>query len=418
MKKLMILFFTIFVLSILISNVSIFASETIKIGVLCPFTGPGALMGQEGYTGIKIATDMVNEKGGLWGKKIELVKGDAVDPKIAISECERLITVEKVDLIIGTFSSSLAFAATPVADRHKIFYLEAASMANNINERGFKYLFRVNTNSRLSAISAVYFVRDVVIPKLDLTPETVKIALLFEDSEAGTSTGDAIKKECEKYGYNIVLYEHYNRGTIDLSPLIMKLKVAEPDILIALQYIDDGTLYWRQAKDLDFNVKAFIGTGGIHAMSTWAETFPKLSDYAFVIGPGLEYDVSGLTSEVQAAREEYIKRYREEYHEVVDIHSALGFSAGYFLYNYIMPKAGSTDADALREAALKLDIPEGGSIFGYGVKFAPPGHPEAGQNLRAHRMAKQWMSGNRVVVWPEELALKEPVLPMPEWDER
>jgi len=418
MKKFTFLFAMIIILSTFIASVNIFASDTIKIGVLCPFTGPGALMGQEGYSGIKIATDIANEKGGFWGKKVELVKGDAVDPKIAISECERLITVENVDLIIGTFSSSLAFAATPVAERNKVFYLEAASMANNVNERGFEYLFRVNTNSHFSAVSAVYFVRDVVIPKLDLTPKTTKIALLFEDSEAGTSTGEAVKKECEKYGYDIVVEEYYNRATSDLSPLIMKLKVAKPDILICLQYVDDGILFWRQAKDLDFNVKAFIALGGLHAMSTWPETFPKLGDYAFVIGPGLDYDVSGLSPEVQAAREEYIKRYKKEYHDVVDIHSALGFSAGYFLYNYILPQAGSTDADALREAALKLDVPEGGSIFGYGVKFAPPDDPEAGQNLRAYRMAKQWMNGQRTVVWPTELGLLDPILPMPTWDER
>lgn len=394
------------------------ANDTIKVGVLAPFTGSGALLGQNGYAGVKIATDIANEKGGFWGKQVELIKGDAVDPKIAITECERLITVENVDLIIGTFTSALAFAATPVAEKHKIFYLEAASLANNINDRGFKYLFRACTSSRYLAKSSVYFIRDMLIPKLGLTPETVKIALMFDDSEAGTSNCESIREECENYGYNIVLKEYYNRATSDLSPLIMKLKVAEPDILVCLNYVDDGVLFWRQAKDLDFNVKAIIGTGGIHDMQTWSDTFPELSDYAFIISAGFEINPAGLSPEVQVARQEFINRYKKEYYEVIDIHAALGFSASYILYNYLLPAAGSADSDALREAALNLDIPEGGTIFNYGVKFAPPDHPEAGQNLRAYRMAKQWMNGDRVVVWPENLALAEPVLPMPTWDER
>ena len=414
-KKIFIISLCVFFMS---CSFIVSANDTIRIGVLAPFTGAGAMMGQEGYIGYKIATDMANEKGGFWGKKIELVKGDAVDPKTAISECERLITVEHVDLITGTFSSSLAFAATPVAERHKMFYLETPSMANNINERGFKYLFRVNANSKQSAVSAIHFVKDMVIPKIGLSPETVKIGITFEDSEFGTSTCESIREECDKLGYNVVAFEPYNRATSDLTPLIMKLKVAEPDILIVSQYIDDGLLFWRQAKDLDFNVKAFIGTGGLHDMVTWAETLGKLSDYSYTVGPGLEIDPSGLAPEVQAAREEFFKRYTRDYHEGIDIHAALAFSGAYFLYNYILPEAGSTDSDALREAALSLDIPDGGSIFGYGVKFAPPDHPGAGTNLRAYRMAKIWLNGERFVVWPEDIALADPVLPMPKWDER
>ena len=83
------------------------AAEPYRIGALYPFTGNLALLGNESFNGSTIAEDMVNEKGGINGRKIVWVKADGVDPKKAMTECERLIAVEKVKIITGTYSSSL-----------------------------------------------------------------------------------------------------------------------------------------------------------------------------------------------------------------------------------------------------------------------------------------------------------------------
>ncbi|MBW1911979.1 MAG: ABC transporter substrate-binding protein, partial [Deltaproteobacteria bacterium] len=129
-------------LLVLSMSPGVIAADRVKIGALFPFSGPLALLGQETFNGATIAVDIVNEKGGIWGKQIEWVKGDAVDPKKAMTECERLISVKGMKIIFGTYSSSRSYAASQVAERNKVIYWEQGAIADPITERGFKYLFR------------------------------------------------------------------------------------------------------------------------------------------------------------------------------------------------------------------------------------------------------------------------------------
>jgi branched-chain amino acid transport system substrate-binding protein len=103
------------------------AQDVIKIGALWPQSGPIAEDGQESLRGARIAAEMQNDQGGLWGKKIELVTGDASDPKAAMTEAERLITVEKTNIIMGTWVSGFAFTASQVAEKYKKIYWETRS---------------------------------------------------------------------------------------------------------------------------------------------------------------------------------------------------------------------------------------------------------------------------------------------------
>jgi branched-chain amino acid transport system substrate-binding protein len=88
------------------------------------------------------------------------------------------------------------------------------------------------------------------------------------------------------------------------------------------------------------------------------------------------------------------------------------------LFEEVLPGVGSLDPDAIREAALKVNIPKGDTIFGFGVKFAPPEHPAAGQNLLAHPALMQWQEQKMVVVYPVEFGVSKPLIPLPTWDQR
>jgi branched-chain amino acid transport system substrate-binding protein len=125
MKRSVAGFFWMSVLALaLAASPAAMAAETVQIGALFPFSGELALLGQESFNGATIASDMVNEKGGIWGKQIEWIKGDAVDPKAAMAECERLISVKGMKIILGTYSSSRSYAASEVAERNKVIYWE------------------------------------------------------------------------------------------------------------------------------------------------------------------------------------------------------------------------------------------------------------------------------------------------------
>jgi branched-chain amino acid transport system substrate-binding protein len=108
------------------------AAEPLKIGLLLPFTGPLAMEGKQTFDGIELAADIINDRGGLWGRKIEFVKGDSVSPEAAIAEMERLITVEKMDLITGGYSSARVFAASEISEKYKKVYYVSTAVAENI----------------------------------------------------------------------------------------------------------------------------------------------------------------------------------------------------------------------------------------------------------------------------------------------
>ncbi len=143
MKKLVLMSGVICLASMLIFSAAGFAEEgVIKIGTIFSRTGPLANLGLESWRGAELARIVQNQQGGILGKKIVFVNGDAVDPKTAVSEVERLCTVEKVSVILGSFSSSISLAASAKADQHKVVYWELGAVGDEITKRGLKHVFR------------------------------------------------------------------------------------------------------------------------------------------------------------------------------------------------------------------------------------------------------------------------------------
>ena len=403
---------------ILCASPAVMAAEKVKIGALFPFSGPLALLGQESFNGATVAADIVNEKGGLWGKQIEWVKGDGVDPKKAMTECERLISVKGMKLIFGTYSSSRSYAASEVAQRNKVIYWEQGAIADPITERGFEYVFRTCPRASKFGIMAVTFAKEVIAPKLGINPKELKVAIMYEDSLYGTTVGSNAAKHALKLGLKVVATDSYSHKTVDLSPVVMRFKARGPDVIIATSYLQDGLLFWRQAKEGDLNVKAFIGTGACHGMPDWAKTFGNEANYIFNIDPAIGINPRVLSPKTKAVLKEFQERFNKKFGHLPATHASLGFVGARVLFEEVLPKIGSLDSEAVRKAALKVEIPKGGTIFGFGVKFAPPEHPAAGQNLMAHPALMQWLEQKMSVVYPVEFGVKDPLIPLPTWEQR
>ncbi len=140
------------------------SGEEIRIGTIYPMTGPLALLGNESFDGIQMVANIVNEQGGVNGKKIQLVKADAPDATAAQNEANRLISREKVPAIIGTYASGLSLAATQVAERNGVLYLETNAVADEITARGFKNVFRTAESASMQALTSGEFAKEVVAP--------------------------------------------------------------------------------------------------------------------------------------------------------------------------------------------------------------------------------------------------------------
>src|SRR5712692_4190335 len=136
------------------------AQQSIRIGVLLPVTGPFAKNGIENWEAVQIARDMVNERGGIDGRKIEYLLGDATSPNAAISETERLISKDGIKITTGSFASPLAIAVSQASERHGVFHWETTGAAAIITRRGFKHTFQVGAPARKYNKAAVKFIVD------------------------------------------------------------------------------------------------------------------------------------------------------------------------------------------------------------------------------------------------------------------
>src|SRR5580692_8995496 len=192
------------------------AQEPIKIGVLLPLTGPLAKNGIENWEAMQIARDMINERGGVNGRKIEYVQGDATNPNAAISETERLITKDGVKITTGSFASLIAIAVSQAAERHGVFHWETTGAAEIITRRGFKYTFQVGAPARKYGQAAVDFALDDLAKRLQRPVADLKIGLLWENRAFGKSVGDGIRAYTQSKGVKLVYDEGYDQTATDM----------------------------------------------------------------------------------------------------------------------------------------------------------------------------------------------------------
>jgi len=389
------------------------AKEELKIGALFPFSGDLARLGIDSFQGAEVARIVQNERGGIFGKEIVFVKGDAVDPKKAMTEAERLITREGVDVILGTYSSSRSYAASAVAEKYGKIYWELGAVSPTITARGFKYLFRMCPTSAAYAGWAVKVVIEAACPQIGVKPENLRIAGVFEDSLYGTTTGEAVIEECKKAGLNVVATEFYSAKAVDLSSLIMRLKNVNPDVIIATQYLTDAILFRRQSRELDFNVKAFIGTGGGLSMNDFVKGVGSdangLIDTSFCPPPDT------VSPEYAPGVNEFMEKYEKIFgHKVTSVYPSINYMGTMVLWE-VLQKAGSVDPESIRKAAFEIDIRDRTTVTGFGVKF-----DSTGQNIRARVISEQWQDERLWTVWPAEAALpgREIKLPLATWEER
>lgn len=386
----------------------------IRIGVTLPLSGSLASVGSDNWNGLEIAREMINEKGGINGRQVEYVKADTPDPTTAVNEANRLITQEKVKLIMGAYSSPLTLAITEVTERNKVMFWEIGAMDPLITGRGYKYVFRSNPNAGNYAEMGVNYLAKDLVPKLGKQPQDIRLALAFEDGSYGQSTAKEAEKFAKQLGFNIVAKESYNSKAIDLSSLIMKLKDAKPDMVVAVSYINDAILFWKQARDLDFNPKVFMGMGSGHSNIAFPKARGNDTNGVMVSTPTSNIKIENLPKETQDLNKQFVDKFKAKFSTTPPTQAVTAFVGAWILFNDVLSKAGSDDPQKVREAALSLDIPNDHTINGWGVKFS-----QDGQNTRSFALVMQWQNQKLVTIAPDNLALgKAAFIPLPTWAER
>jgi ABC-type branched-subunit amino acid transport system substrate-binding protein len=400
-------------------------AKKLKIGVVFDYTGPLAGGGSDLHAlGAKIMIDYFAKRGGVEGYQIEAVYADAQSkPEVAINEATRLIEQEKVDMLLGFYSSAQCVpAAARVEQLHKFMWITTCISSAVLENRNLKYVFRIQPSGRQFGLMSTDFVAQNAQAKLGKDPKGLRVAIIHEDGAYGVDVSKGNEEGAKKAGFNVVLKEGYSATAPDLAPLVTKLKRARPEVIFHTGYNPDISLFLRQARELGLRFNALIGHGaGYGVYDKLKEALGKDVNYFYNVDP-----ISIWLANDKALKPELlplIKMVGEEYEKarpgttVRSAHVGMAASNTYVLMTEVLPRAikkyGGIDADSLRKAALEVNLPEGGTMLGFGVKFAGEGSPMAGQNERAFPVIVQYVDDKPYVVWPKSLQLREPVLKLP-----
>ena len=398
--------------------------KEIKVGVSFDFTGPFAAGGsQAAAVGTQIAIDMINEKGGVEGYKIVPIYADAQSKtEVAINEATRLLDQEKVNLIMGVFSSAHCVPMAQKVDSAKKFMWANVCVASAVfKDKKLSYVFRPQVHSDQFGEASCTFIAENAKDKLGKAVKDVKVAIIYEDGPYGAGVAMGNEAKCKALGINVALKEGYAASAPDLSSLVTKLKRARADVLLHTGYNPDITLFLRQAREQGLKFKGIIGHGaGYGQIGKLTETFGADVNYIFNVDPVAAQllDPKTLKPGLGDLTKEMVKRYQAQKGPAdVPPHASMGFNQSWIFFTDVLPRAikkhGGIDPEALRKASLETDIPVGGTVQGYGVKFFAPGSPMAGQNERSSPVVMQYVNGRTYVAWPKAIRTTDPIFPFP-----
>lgn len=370
------------------------AQEPIRIGAINPYSGPVALYGDEVARGYQLAIDQANAKGGVIGRKIELVRGDATNPQQGIAAVEKLAS-EKVDIFTGTYVSAVSNAASDAAMRYSKIYWDTNALAADLTARGLPNFIRSGPYASSFAEVSAQAVRELLAPALGKPVKGLKVWIESEDSIYGTSIAKLQKELLEKDGVTVVGVGAHNFRAIDLTDSVLRAKNAAPDVWINTGYIPDGNLLMRTMRDQGFKPAAImvVGTG---------DTFEVLDALGaeFLEGvTAVAYPRPDQTEAYGPGAAAYLAAYKKKYERDPIAPQGMTAYVGMQMLIEAIAAAGSVDMEKVRGAAAKMDKPAKSYATGFGAKF-----DAQFQNTRAFPTVVQWQGGKIVTVYPKEAA--------------
>jgi branched-chain amino acid transport system substrate-binding protein len=327
------------------------AEDTVKIGVIQPLTGSVAYNGTTDVNGIKLALSEINAKGGVLGKKVELVIEDGqCKPANSVNAAEKLAQRDKVVGLIGAFCSSATAAIMPVAQNNKIPLITGVSSAPGLTEKGNPWFFRATETDALLAKSFA----KILANQLELK----KVAYIGVNDDFGRGSVDEFEKQMTALGTTTAMKEYFEHGTSDFYTLLTKLKASGADGVFVSAETQDGSTFVKQKAELGLSVKVF-GVG------SWATAdFMQLAGSA---ANGIYAAVPYASTMKTPKNEAFVKAYEAQYKAAPGKYSAAGYNSLNILVDAIA-RAQSTDADKIRAALLNTDYEGPNGHFRFDAK--------------------------------------------------
>ncbi|MHC1726902.1 MAG: ABC transporter substrate-binding protein [Syntrophobacteraceae bacterium] len=385
------------------------ADKVVKIGNIEPLSGASAAVGQQGKFAREMAVEEINAAGGiksLGGAELEMIYSDSESkPEKGVAEAERLINTEKVNVLTGCWNSSVTYPVTAVAERYGIPFVVPVSVADKITEQGFKYTFRIAAKDSWWVRDQFSFLKDM---EKEFNTKLETLAFVYENGDWGKGFAKSWKEFAEKGGYKVVMDEPYPSTTTDLSPVVTKIKRANPDVLLLVSNAADAILLTNTLAEYKVSPKAIIGSGGGHADPSFLKAVGKNGQFVFDI---VEWETDVNKPGVKETNEKFKKKYG---------YSLAGESVDAYIAMYVLAdaleRAGSLDPKAIREALATSKLSTGPAMI---AAYDAIEFDQTGQNKQASLCIVQindmGQGLERISVWPKNARRSgyTPVFPMP-----
>lgn len=383
------------------------SGSTIKVGALLPLSGKNASAGDSNLKGMRMVVDAVNDAGGiksLDGAKLKLVSADdASDQTKTAEQARRLIQQEHVSFILGPYATPEAEAAVPVSERARMGMLSTQASFDGLFDRGYKYFSTVSmTSSQFGDQYAEFF------KWLNKSQHTgIKtLAVTYPDNDYGQTAAKSATKGLDGTGIKVGPSLSYPPDVKDVTPVVQRVKAANPDAVLSIGYLSDGVLL-QKARAAQGYTSPPIWVGGSSSF-TDDRLWGMLGDAA---KPALGGETFGLAQFDRSVSTPGVKWLVDHYKgkTPLDQATAAGAQAAWILVT-AMEKSGSKDPAKLGEAIKKVNLPADDKRvsmpqFDNGLSFEPSGRPKEPVGLFV-----QWTNGHKKVVFPLDLANAKPRL--------
>lgn len=388
--------------------------DKIVVGFTDPLSGALAYDGKEFFLGHKIAEKWINDiYGGLEirGKKVKIelkYYDDETKKELVVSLYERLITVDKVHVLLAPYGSTLTFAAAPIIEKYKMIALAGGAASDIIyTQHGYKYLVQT-----LCPASRYH---SAVVEMVKTLEPNAKISLIYKDDEFLRLVASGVRERAKALGLTIVSDRSFPPGAKDLTPLLTEITPLKPDVIITGQHTGEIEFVAKQIMDFGINPKLLAMVGPftdvfLKAFGTLAEGLVYPSQWE----PGMGYSPD-------VAKRQGIEWFGPTQDQVFKIFNELapGKEINYLQAIGAQPllilaraieKAQSLDSDTIRKVLNDMHIMTAFGIFKI--------DPATGLQIGLKMPVVQIQGGKKVVVWPPDVATGKPYYPIPTWSEK
>jgi branched-chain amino acid transport system substrate-binding protein len=372
------------------------SDEPVVIGISLPLTGDFSQPGGEARKGYEIWRDQINADGGLLGRKVELkITDDASNQDTVVTDYTKLITQDKVDLLLGTFSSLLNFPASAVAEENRMLYVEPAGGAPDMFSRGFKMLF-------FAQQATAQHQPDVFVDYIKSLPEDQRpktAAYPTQDDPFTTPVIESMQKQLEELGVKTVYTTTYPPDATNFQTIASAIADKKPDLIAQGAVFEDGVGLVRSLQQLDYNPKMLFQTSAPSNAGQYSEGVGEKNT------EGVFYTVSWNEKATTPGNEEFVAEYGKRFDNAIPAEDAADAYAAAQVLQKAAEEVGSFDQVKMAEWLHQNEVE---TILGP-LSWDETGAPQ-GDFLLA-----QWQNGAVEIVAPEDAATVDSAVEKTPW---